>query len=527
MRKFLFLGLSLILVFSSCVLESNKISYPTIKSIGTEVVVPYERKVEIGYTAKDFSESETLNEQSESNKFTYQWYESADGTTENSTLIKNATNSTYIAPQTIEKGFRYYYRITYDESSETAGEVITVACTGLPLIVIDTVGSEEPYGEGQDCTDGGGNYGYALINTTKVPGRMQIFKYGDNSAIYDSGDYVEKTSGLTIKLRGNTSAGVSETGPKNTKHPYKIKLQKKADLLAELVDRNDKKYKDKNWILLKDGTSLNTFVGLTVSDIAGTTWTPEFAYVNVVLNGSYRGIYMLIESISKSEARADVADDGYILERDAYWYNEDVYFKTNLNQKYTFKYPDNDEISDEKLTFIKNYMESVETSVQNGTYENYIDYESFARWQLIHDALGTWDSAGSNIYLTKYDSSNSKLKMCTPWDFDSNYRMTDKWANTHAGSRLYENYLFKSTNTAFLNSYKSQWESLSPILWSELFSKLSELSKTQGEDINLSRKMDSMRWNFASYSTVEENITTAKNWFSSRIPWLDSAISEL
>lgn len=73
MRKFLFFGLALILVFSSCVLESNNgtLFYPTIKSIGTEIVVPYERKVEIGYTAKDFSESETLNEQSESNKFTY------------------------------------------------------------------------------------------------------------------------------------------------------------------------------------------------------------------------------------------------------------------------------------------------------------------------------------------------------------------------------------------------------------------------------------------------------------------------
>lgn len=498
-------------------------------------VAPYNQPVEISCAAEISGDSK--------GSFSYQWYESADETTSSGKAIEGATSETLTVPATTEKGFRYYYcAATFLPSSENASnaesasavsDIATVACTGLATVVIDTVDNEEPYGEGKDCTVGGGNYGYALINTTKVPGRMKIFKYGKTDAVYDSGDYVKKESGLTIKLRGNTSAGVDESGPLNEKHPYKIKLQKKDDLLADLVGRSGKKYKDKDWILLKDGTSLNTFVGLSVADIAGTAWTPEFAYVNLVLNGNYRGIYMLIESISQSEKRVNVADDGYVIERDAYWWNEDVYLKTALDQKYTFKYPDSDDI-DEQLEVIKKYMKLVEVSVQDGTYDKYIDYESFARWQLIHDALGTWDSAGSNIYLTKYDSTSpdknstwTKLAMSTPWDFDSIYSMTNTWANNHGGTRLYENYLFSSDNKSFLDSYKSQWEKLSPVLWTELSTKLSELNTNYGEDINLSRKLDALRWDSSNYSTVENNINTAETWFSSRISWLSSAIGAL
>ena len=50
----------------------------------------------------------------------------------------------------------------------------------------------------------------------------------DGLLSYDSGDYVDGESGMTLKIRGNTSAW-------QLRKPYKIKLQKKADCCAVAI----------------------------------------------------------------------------------------------------------------------------------------------------------------------------------------------------------------------------------------------------------------------------------------------------
>ena len=447
---------------------------------------------------------------------TYQWYESADGTTGTGKAIANENQNIYTVSPFTERGLRYFYCVAETESETVTSSIAAIAYTELPLVEITTVNNEEPTAE--QVSPPAGCYGAGLQNATKVPARMIISK--NDETIYDSGEYEKKQSGLTIKLRGNTSA-YSE------KKPYKIKLQKKADLLKDLLSREEAEYKDKDWILLKDATSLNTFVGMTVADIAGTEWTPEFAFVNVIMNGSYRGTYLLIEAINKNEKRVNVADDGYIIERDAYWWNEDKKFITDLNQKYTFKYPDEDDITDEQIEYIKNYMNTVEENIQSGTYEDYIDYKSYARWQLIHDLLGTWDEGGSNIYISKYDSTDqSKLVMSTPWDFDSNYQMKNTWSRVHNVNRIYSALLFSNENTAFKDSYKEQYNAIKNSLWRDLSIKMEELNTFQSKDINLARKCDPLLYN-RSYSSVEDNITTAENWFTERITWLEENIDDL
>lgn len=470
----------------------------------------------------------TCTAESSDGSLSYQWYTSTDGAEENKSAIEGATSATYTTEAFTQKEIRYYFcTVTNtisdngDKGNKTASQTTPfyAAYTGLPVIEIETVDKEEPTAD--YVSPPAGCYGGGLKNATKVPGQMKIIK--DGVSIYNSGSYVKKQSGITIKLRGNTSAY-------SAKKPYKIKLQKKADLLDGLVQNRDSNCKDKDWILLKDATSLNTFVGMTVADILGTPWTPEFAFVDVVLNGDYKGVYLLIEAISQNVKRINVADDGYIIERDAYWWNEDVKFITPLyNQKYTFKYPDEEDVQKDEsiLTYIENYMNNLEQNVQAGNYEDYLDVESFARWLLIHDILGTWDAGGSNVYIYKYDSTeNSKIFMATTWDYDSNYCMKDSWANQHNGDRIYADPMFKSDNPAFKNSYKTQWKTISSTLWPELLTKLEELNSLQGEDINLSRKCDAYRWNGTSV-TVTDNIKTAEDWFVTRTSWLNMNIYKL
>ena len=157
-------------------------------------------------------------------------------------------------------------------------ELLDSICSlGLPVMCIETVDHEEPTCD--YISHPAGTIGAGIANATKVPSSVKIYSPSDSSLIYDSGEYVQDESGATVKIRGNTSAYPP-------KKPFKIKLQKKADLLM----RGDKRFNDKNWLLIVDDELMTTF-GFIVSDVVKMEWTPRGQYVNLIFNGDYRGVY--------------------------------------------------------------------------------------------------------------------------------------------------------------------------------------------------------------------------------------------
>ncbi|MBQ6287143.1 MAG: CotH kinase family protein [Bacteroidales bacterium] len=388
--------------------------------------------------------------------------------------------------------------------------------TGLPLVIIVTDNGEEPTCE--YVSHPPGCNGAGIKNATKVPGSVTILEKGNIK--YTSGDYKEKESGMTVRIRGNTSAY-------GAKKPYKIKLQKKADLLS----RDDgKDHRDKDWLLLRyDG--LKTMAGFKVNDLLGLQWTPGFQFVNVLFNGDYRGLYMLTESVKRNDtARLNVSKEGYVIEYDAYWWNEDFFFTNgwNYSMAYTFKYPEEDEVTPEQVTYIKNYIKKVEDGVRNGTYDSYIDVTSFARWLLAHDILGNLDVAGSNIYMTKFDNSDgSLLKMANLWDFDNIYRMEGNWSNAHLWGAGYFPQLLASKNPAFRQAYVSLWNTHSNSVFKATSNLLKNFASSEtGKAVDASIVLDNKRWK-SSQCTVEESYETAKGWFETRPSYLSSAIAGL
>lgn len=117
---------------------------------------------------------------------------------------------------------------------------------------------------------------------------------------------------MKIRLRGNSSS----TG---VKKPYKIKLNKKTDLLF----RGISKYKDNDWVLQRVSHRYlaKAFTGLKIGELVGLGWEPKWEYVNVVLNGKYKGDYLLLESVEREKGRVDIDKTGYLIEDDAYWWN--------------------------------------------------------------------------------------------------------------------------------------------------------------------------------------------------------------
>ena len=85
---------------------------------------------------------------------------------------------------------------------------------------------------------------------------------------------------MQIRGRGHSSW-------KGAKKPYKIKLDKKTEMMG--MPEN------KHWALLKP--SENTVAGLSMGELMDMAWTPGFRPVEVVLNGDYIGLYFLTETI--------------------------------------------------------------------------------------------------------------------------------------------------------------------------------------------------------------------------------------
>ncbi len=387
----------------------------------------------------------------------------------------------------------------------------------IPLLIVNTVDSEEPTFDPVETPEG--CFGTGITNATKVPASLQII-LGEET-IYDSGDYEKDKSGMTIKIRGNSSAY-------QPKKPYKIKLQKKADLLNR---GNDDVYKDKEWVLITNEPKLsNHMVGFMTTGLMGCEWAPACELVNVVMNGIYRGIYTLAEPVKRNaDCRIDVDEDtGYIIEYDPYWWNEDVYFDSSYVLNYTFKYPDSDDVTQEQIDYIQGAVNEMETSIADGTYPDYMDVESFARWVLTHDLLGTGDGAGSNMFMSKYDDTeDSKFQMETLWDFDTIEKMEDEWATVHDWEGFYYYNLFNNINSEFVKEYKAQWEEKKDEVVDQIIEELESILETElPEAIDSYSEIDKIVSKL-DYPTFEEEIQEAIDWFKSRKAWLNENVPDI
>lgn len=391
---------------------------------------------------------------------------------------------------------------------------------GLPVVSVITLNGEEPVCD--YVTHPEGSMGESITNATKVPCRIIITKNQD--ILFDSGDYEKNVSGATIKINGNT-------GAYHDNKPYKIKLQVKEDLLL----RGDKKYKDKEWRLLKDARTLNTMIGLKMNELIGMPWTPSYMPCNVFINNDYRGCYLLIESVKRnSDSRLNVDENtGFIVERDPYWWNESIYFSTdyfNMSNGYrwTWKYPDEDDVTEEITEYVQSSINRAEKSIKEGNYEQYIDVNSFVSWILAHDILGTWDSGGSNLYLMRYDN-NSLLQMANMWDFDTIFWMNkDSFSRYHTES--YDYYfplLFNNVNTTFLYAYINKWNKIKDIIPQQIIDFIKEFADSEeGKALQLSREYYTKRWN-KELTTVSEDVEKVTDWFNNHLPWLDTTINNM
>ena len=264
--------------------------------------------------------------------------------------------------------------------------------TKLPLVVINTENGKMPADKDKD---------------TEITSNIIIIKDGKVNT---------KESG-TIKYRGNSTLDPA-------KKSFRIKFDKKTNIL-------DLPAKAKKWVLfanMYDKTLLRNRIGYKMSTIFGLKYTPACNHVDVILNGDFKGNYLLCDQIEVNEKRVDITKmdstntnepeitGGYLIEGDAFAEKEPSYFKTKEGILFAIKHPNSDDITQQQKDYIEKYFNKVESEIYQNNLEN-IDFESFARYFLIEDFAGNIDGIWSSFYLTK-DRGDDKIYFGPVWDLD-------------------------------------------------------------------------------------------------------------
>ena len=374
----------------------------------------------------------------------------------------------------------------------------------LPVICINTDSGLDPVYE-MVMPEKEGLHGTTISGNEYMKSSVEI--YGLSSGPI--------TDTARIKVRGNAS-NFSYNGKVN----YRLNFENKHDLTG---GRNS--LMSKQWILLNTGSSLNTFIGDRLSEMVGMEYTSDMIFVNVMLNGDWKGCYCLTPAVTRSNMKNYVEASGYIFENDVYFWNENgLYFQTDYSIEsmgYTFTYPDIADMSSPKAAELQNYLRKFEEYLYLGDirYRDYIDESSFAKWLLVRDVMGEGDPLGANVYYYKRDldpedPTSTKLKMGPLWDFDTMCGSPGEWSGSRKYGVTYFEELMKQPE--FKELYTDLWDELAPGLIDGISAEIDSLDQ---DALNKSWALDQSRWNY-DISTFKIQRNRALNWFNHRSGWI-------
>ena len=357
--------------------------------------------------------------------------------------------------------------------------------------------------------------------------------------ISENGTNLLATSGTEIRGRGNASWNFE-------KKPYRLKFDKKQSPLGAPASA-------KKWTLISnhgDKTLMRNILAFEVSRRVGQPYTPFCNPVDLIINGEYRGCYQLCDQVEAASGRVP-AKDGYLIEVDAYAYNEEVWFESNNGTPVTIKHPDEDDITTDQQYFIKNFYNDMEAAVfaSNFTdptygYRKYLDLDCFLRNFIIGEFCGNTDLFWS-VYMYK-DSQYGKLYTGPTWDndlsFENDYRtypindLNDyiyATKGSHAGWRVKDmvSQIVKNDPEAKKRLIELWEAALNEGGLSDLNTYLEDTRQLllESQDLNFKRWKilnSYVHMNFQALGSYEAEVNFVKNYITARLAKFDQIVRQ-
>jgi hypothetical protein len=440
-------------------------------------------------------------------------------------------------------------------ASAEEGESLTVD-NGIPVIYLRVDESRGTIADMISSPDHSA-YCYGTLDVTVPEG----FHYSDFPELS-----CQSLQGLEMSLRGRGNS----TWVMGAKKPFKIKLDKKADLFGL--------GKNKHWVLVAndfDESLLKDRITAWLGDALGFPFTPRGVPVDLILIGDeygerYLGSYYLSENVRVDDNRVAVAeldeDDtdpavitgGYLLQdavqlrpgspdrfftsRGVDWGTHTPSFDTEADQAFLTAGEEEEgeeafagaELADAykndpQQQYIQDYMQMVEDVLFDGTtaYRELFDMEIAAKYWLINEVSLNADafSTGSTYIYKDRDTGDGPAKLFWGplWDFDFawNHRVTT--SGLPAGHKWTKAMLYDRAEGGFVEELHKQWPALRSALL-ELIADGGVIDRYCAET-RASAEADWAIYHPDTEFDYPRAVEELKEWIRERIAWLDDNFS--
>ncbi len=411
---------------------------------------------------------------------------------------------------------------------------------GIPVLNINIDESAEGYGTIKEMNE-------SEDHSVECTGSLKLDVPDGYTGDYSSKE-LKDTDDLKIEYirgRGNSTWG-------QYKNPYKIKLDKGADLLGM--------GKNKHWVLLAnatDDTMLRNRIASYIGDRLGLAYTPQMLPVDVVMNGDYLGSYFLSEQVRVGKSRVEIdeltSDDnkepevtgGYLLswgwqEQKDSSKPEYRFITTKNGEKYFCEstdfyegYSDDKTGTEAQFEYISDYLQKIEDAVLSDDFKDkdgvdiseYLDLESAASYWWVNNFIKNYDAFGtSSTYL--YKERSGKLFYGPLWDHDQSM-----------GGSSPEG--FNKQNTLWLNrlrAYNTDYQKILFEKWTQLDNIITDIIKEGGvidkyvSEMYPSEQDNEKRWDISSIEgddfDYKKKVEELRSWLAERQQWVRDNVND-
>lgn len=287
------------------------------------------------------------------------------------------------------------------------------------------------------------------------------------------------------------------------------------------------------WVLLANAVDESNLRNKMISDLAkgtGFDWSPECEYVDLYLNGEYRGLYLLSERVEIGESRLDIGADG-----------ESFLCKLDLNERLnTLKDPfvtelgraveitDPKDLTDAQIDGIAQKVQRLEDTILScGDIAAVLDIDSWARKFLVDEISENLDGDRASSYFYYTDG---KFYAGPLWDYDHIMGTRDR--NLYPEALLATSCYKSDTKYIpyYYNLYRNPvfYERVVQLYETEFLPLLQELAETglvrMGEGIAAATAMNSIRWQhmFDLWQRPDMDAQELAAYLNRRIAFLNS-----
>ena len=386
--------------------------------------------------------------------------------------------------------------------------------------------------------------GVSIPDDPRVKGSMKIINRGGGERNYVTDQYntayLNYNGRIDIETRGSSSQWEIE------KKQYGFSTRMADDItnnnvsLLGMPSEND-------WILngmVYDSAFVRDYLCYNLSWQIGE-YASRTVYCELIINGAYRGLYLLEEKIKADDNRVDVIkigvnevnlpelSGGYITKADHTIPNDPVAWtmpsRTGETIDYIHELPKPESVTTSQHNYIHSWFTSLDaatqvgnTSLSNG-FPSIIDIPSFINYIIINELSSNPDSYQVSAYFHK--DRNGKLRAGPVWDLDLTFgndlfewgvdrSKTDVWHLSNNGSIFWYN-LFN--NAQFRCYLSKRWNELiqpgQPLNLSTLETFIDKTAATLSEAI----ARDNGLWGIGDHP---HQIADIKTFLAARIPWI-------